>query len=236
MIAFVFPPFRHSLKKLFIVLAASLLAISAHTAIGQTRYVTDQLQAQVRAGTGLDYKITTFLTSGTEVTVLDADAGNGYSKIKSGDVSGFILTRLLSDNPIPREQLRQALENIKPLQDENQSLKTQMSDIKQQMSVIEDENVELMATNGQLKSSLERLQKTSENAVAIDQRNRVLEEENRALHNEIGLIRQENNSLKDNTQQKWFLLGALIAFAGLIVGLILPKLKLRPDQRYSNQL
>ncbi len=202
----------------------------------QTQYVTDQLDAQLRAGTGNEYKIIAFLRSGRSVQILKSNAGNGYSQIKVGNTSGYILTRHLSTEPSPKERLEKALARIEPLKSENDQLKAQLTEMKSTLKQTQAQNKELIATNDQVKQTLARIQKTSANAVAIDTENKELKEVNIKLENELEITRQKNLSLKTNSDQVWFMYGGFIALLGLILGLLIPRLKLRPDQRWSNQL
>lgn len=227
---------RPLLTQMIFMITALIVVSMMQLAQAQTRYVTDQLQALLRAGTGTEYRIITLLTSGTQVEVLDANAGNGYSRVRAGNRTGYILTRELSDEPSPRDRLEAALARVEPLQTENENLKSQLDELQSELTQTQNQNDELTATNGQLKASLERLQRTSDNAVKIDQRNRALEEENRTLKSDLEIIRQENNALQNNTRQRWLLTGGFIAFIGLLAGLIIPKLRMRPDNRWSNQL
>jgi SH3 domain protein len=41
------------------------------------------------------------------------------------------------------------------------------------------------------------------------------------------VLRAEVSEIKRNTQRDWFLIGAGVLFGGILLGLILPRLKLR---------
>ena len=49
----------------------------------------------------------------------------------------------------------------------------------------------------------------------------------RSLEKELQLIQQENQSLKDRSQREWFIAGAGVLLGGMLLGLIIPKLRWR---------
>ena len=44
----------------------------------------------------------------------------------------------------------------------------------------------------------------------------------------------ENNALKDNSTRSWFLIGAAVLFAGILLGIILPRLKVRKKDSWGS--
>ena len=66
----------------------------------QTRYITDTNYVPLRTGPGNEYRIIhRGLKTGTALVVLEDDAGNGFSRVLSGEQEGFIPTQYLMDDP-----------------------------------------------------------------------------------------------------------------------------------------
>jgi len=53
------------------------------------------------------------------------------------------------------------------------------------------------------------------------------------MSDELTVIKQENQVLKDRSRRNWFLAGALVVIIGMIIGLIIPKLKFRKKDSWS---
>jgi SH3 domain protein len=67
-----------------------------------------------------------------------------------------------------------------------------------------------------------------------------LERDNEKLRNELltnesqtRLLKQELQTLKDDSERKWFITGAAILFGGIILGLILPNLRGKPQRKQN---
>ena len=63
--------------------------------------------------------------------------------------------------------------------------------------------------------------------ILLDKQNRELKQQNVSLEKELQLIQQENQVLKDRSQREWFIAGAGVLLGGMLLGLILPKLRWR---------
>ena len=199
------------------------------------RYISDELEIPLRAGTSTRYKILRMLPSGTPLTVLDSDADSGYSKVRlQGGAEGFVLTRYLMDTPSARTQLEAALQTVQPLQEENAQLKQQLLELNTNQQRLVGEYDKLRSANQRLNQDLAQIRKTAANALAIDERNKVLERQTVELERSLQIVQQENQALRDNSNQTWFLYGAGVILSGILIGLILPKLRLRQHNRWGD--
>ena len=67
-----------------------LVMLISGTALGQTRYVSDQLEVTLRTGPSTRNAIVRILTSGAQVEVLESDAESGYSRVQAGQSEGWV--------------------------------------------------------------------------------------------------------------------------------------------------
>ena len=53
------------------------------------------------------------------------------------------------------------------------------------------------------------------------------------MQRELQIVQQENQSLADRSNRDWFLLGAGVLVSGVLVGLILPRLRVQRRSRWG---
>ena len=216
---------------LFVVAPILLPGISAAQT---TRYVSDELEITMRNGQGLDFGIRKMLKSGTELAVLENDP-SGYSKVRTNDgVEGWVLSRYLVNNPSARDQLAEKEQRIANLELEITGYKEEIEQLSSQTSEADNQNMSLKETAQRLSKELDDLRRTASNAVALENENRQLKERLQQIDHEIQSIVIENNTLKDNDAKNWFLIGAAVLFGGMIIGLILPSLRMRKKSSWGN--
>jgi len=202
-----------------------LLAVEA-LAAGSTRYVNDELIITLRAGQGSEYKILKSLPSGTRLELLEEGDGTDFSKVRTeAGTEGWVRSWYLSEIPTAKLLLADAIRKAEALEAENKTLRASSSssnktnkDLAQQLGQFKADNATLLKENSQLKDVASR---------PIE-----LESENRRLTAEISRIKQENNTfadenskLRQSSVQKWFMAGSGVLIAGIIFGLILPRLR-----------
>jgi SH3 domain protein len=54
-----------------------------------------------------------------------------------------------------------------------------------------------------------------------------------SLERQLQTVQQENETLKDRTARDWFMVGAAVILLGIIVGLIIPKIRFRKKSSYD---
>lgn len=210
-----------------LLLIATPVLLPSISAAQTTRYVSDELEITMRNGQGLEFGIRKMLKSGTELTVLETDP-SGYSRVRTSDgVDGWVLSRYLSNSPSARDQLAAKEQRIANLELEITGYKEEIAQLGSQSTEADSQNMSLKETAQRLSKELDDLRRTAANAVALENENRQLKERLQQIDHEIQSIVIENNTLKDNDAKNWFLVGAAVLFGGIILGLILPRLKTR---------
>ena len=54
-----------------------------------------------------------------------------------------------------------------------------------------------------------------------------------SLERQLQTVQQENQSLKDRTARDWFMVGAAVVLLGIIIGLIIPKIRFRKKSSWD---
>ncbi len=213
--------------RLLFCITLALVATLPHTpdADAATRmWVRDWLHVPLRSGPSGNHRIVhKGLRSGSEVTVLQMDAGNSYSLVRTeGGTEGYIPTQYLLPEPIAEIKLARAQALIQKMRENQNPMQSQLTALENDNNALRAQNETLIQAKESAMAELERIKKLSANTVAIDRRNQELLEKNRTLSNRIDELNAENGRLKDESSQEWFKLGAGAIILGVIMGLLLP--------------
>ena len=220
------------MKNIFILVSCFLML--AGNAVAETRYVSDTLEITMRSGKGTNFGITRMLRSGTPVEVLEVDKKSGYTQVrtKSGK-EGWVLSRFLMNGRAARERLATAEKNLAELELENRKLTTAMTTVTEEKSGLEKNLQELEGQSRGVNQELSAIKRTASSALAIDSENKELKGRMVSLERQLQTIQQENEALKDRTARDWFMVGAAVVLLGIIVGLIIPKIRFRKKSSWD---
>lgn len=213
------------------LLVCCLVVGSAHSVVAQSKnveYVSDQLEITLRKGKTNQHQIIRMLRSGAPVEVLEVDKEAGQARVRTADnAEGWVLTRYLSNEPVARTRIAQMEQQVMSLQNENRQLRTDMGQSTQQRNELGSTQKQLLEDNSRLKEELTTIRETAANAITIDNENKQLKEKLFALERDSQVQQQELAALKDRSDRDWFVAGAGVIFAGMIIGLVIPKLRWR---------
>jgi SH3 domain protein len=210
----------------YIAFAGLLILASGHTQAQTVRYVTDNLKLEARQGPSTNHRISHMLSSGTRVTVLEEDAETGYSHVTLDDGSEvWILTRYLMDEPAARSQLADAVENFTREREIARDLASQLETSTQTAEEIEKSKSELARDKKVLQTELAQIKQAAADTLSIKERNESLEKQVEALSSDLDTAQQRNRALKERSERDWFIAGAGVLLGGMILGLVIPKIR-----------
>lgn len=219
---------KRALISFFLVLLFSASAIAQ-----QTQYVSDDLRINMRTGQGDQYRITKILPSGTRLTVLEQSAEGEWARVRTpaGD-EGWVRVQYLQSEPVARDRLAQAQARIAELTSQSRNLGGETSTLRQENQQLSSQLQTARAEVERLSTELDELKRISANAITLNQTNQQLMEERQLLETEIDVLQAENERLSDDSNQTWFLYGAIAVGIGVILTLLLQGLRSR--RRYSD--
>jgi SH3 domain protein len=220
-------------KSIPVVIALVIGLIS--TAQAETRYVSDRLEIQMRTGKGTQFRILRMLPSGTALEILELDKQDGYSRVRtSSGVEGWVLSRYLMQERAARDQLADAEKKLARLELENRKLKASLDDVQEVKGNIDSERGKLVKENRKLSQELEEIRRAASSALAIDAENTQLKSRIVAYERQAQSLQQENAGLKDRTARDWFMVGAGVVILGMIIGLIIPRIRWRKKSSWDS--
>lgn len=209
-----------------LILLLCLCCISQ--ALAETRYVTDKSSITLRKGESTKHKIIRSLPSGEAVQELEIKESSGYSKIQTEDgTTGYVLTRLLQDEPVARDRLAAMEARLTELQQAPDQLATKLTELQGAHEKIRVGYHELSGEKERLEQELASIKHASANVVQITEERSELRKNVADLTRHVANLQQENQDLKNQSTQRWFLIGAGVVTGGILIGLVLPHLRFR---------
>jgi SH3 domain protein len=203
-----------------------LCVASAHINAQTDRYVTDTLRLEARQGPSTNHRISHMLSSGARVTFLEEDPETGYSRVALDDGSEvWILTRYLMDEPAARSQLAEAVEKFTREREIGRDLASQLETLSQTVGEIEKNRSELATDKKLLQAELAQIKQAAADTLTIKERNESLNKQLDALSLDLDAAQQRNRALKERSERDWFIAGAGVLLGGMILGLVIPKIR-----------
>lgn len=207
---------------------ALLMTLLAGAAFARPAYVTDELQVTVRTGESAQHRIVSMVKSGTQVNVVSHNPETGYSKVVlSGGREGYILTRQLLDEPVARDQLAALQAEVAALKTAPDELRDKLTALTREHKALQSAHTELQDIKRETEQELAALQRTSANAVRISNERNDLRKQVAELTRTAEELKAEKRELENNNAQRWFLIGGGVTTGGILIGLILPHLRIR---------
>jgi SH3 domain protein len=208
-----------------LLIVAMLLAPAAGA---ETRYVTDQYDFNLRSGESTRYKILRTLPSGTPLEVLGINTDSGYAKVRTSDgLTGYMLVRYLQEEPGARQQLEAMQQRLTELQQTPDKLAARLSELQREHEALKQENAALLSEKEQAERALAEVRHASANVLRINQERKQLQDQVATLVMQVDGLTQRNLELTNRNKQDWFLIGAGVVVAGILIGIILPNLRLK---------
>ena len=218
--------------------SATLLSFLAYAAIqpvlAQTVWVSDEFEITLRTGPSTNNAIERMLTSGTRLEILETDADSGYTRVRTdAGTEGWVLSRYLMSEPPAREQLQRLTSQLTDANAQGSSLSTQLNAIESQHEAASRQLQSLQEDKAALERELADIRRKSANVLAIDTQNQNLQQQLADAEIKVGILEQENETLASQKDRNWFITGALVLFGGILVGLIVPRIKFQKRSRYD---
>jgi SH3 domain protein len=200
------------------------IAVSAVRA--ETQYVTDRLEATLRAGESNRYKILKMLPSGTPLEVLGVNKTTDYARVRTPEGTlGFVPAAQLQPEPAARDRLAQAEARLKELQQEPDALAARLARLQAEQTDLKTRHDESERQRQRLEQELATIRHASANVLDITNDRERLRIQVAELTRLRADLEQSNRDLKNQTNQRWFLIGSGVLGGGVLLGLILPQLR-----------
>ncbi len=215
--------------------AGLLLALACPLAAAEPAWVSDQFEVMLRSGPSTNNAIQLMVGSGTELEVLERDPDSGYSRVRTqGGTEGWVLTRYLMSEPAARQQLQALAGQLTNAQASGSSLASQLEAIRGEQQEAERRIAALTQEKAALEQQLADIRRTAADVLAIDEQNRRLQQQLTDAEIRVDTLEQQNQTLSGQRDRNWFIAGASVLFAGMLLGIWLPRIRWRKRSRYDS--
>ena len=220
--------------KTYLTITVVLLLALAPIVHAESAWVTDQFEITLRSGPSTNNQILLMVDSGTQLEVLERDSESGYSQVRTqGGTEGWVLSRYLMNERSAREQLESLTGQLTNAASRGTSLESQLQAIRGEYDTANNRIETLEREKSAVEQELAEIKRTAANVLAIDEQNKTLTEQLTAAQIRADTLEQENRALSGQTTRYWFLAGALVLFAGMVLGIWLPKIRWQRRSRYD---
>ncbi len=218
------------------IFALFLLAILIPAlVIAEAAYVSDEFEITMRSGPSTQNAILRMLPSGATVEVLETNTESGYSRVNTASgAEGYVLSRYLMDQPAARDQLAGMRQQVSNLRQRNQELNARLGQATASRDELRQERDGLLRSNQGKDTELADIRRVSANALDLNSQNQELQTGVQTMNHRIQAQTSEIQELKDRKNRDWFLAGAAVLIGGILLGLILPKLRVRRRSSWSD--
>ena len=206
------------------VLIVIVAAISS-PAQAKTAYISDEVKVAMRSGASNGHRILKFLRSGTAFTVLGTSDDEKFIEIELSDgKTGWVATENVMDIPSARERLVSANNKLSQVRQENKDLKSTIAKLRAEGKQLKSEVNTLQNERTRLSNSLDDLKITAANPLALSKKNTQLKNDLSKAEATVAKLDKDNQQLRSNVAQEWFMIGGAVSLGSLIVGLILTRI------------
>lgn len=200
----------------------------------ETSWVSDQFEITMRSGPSTENAIILMLPSGTALEVLERDEESGYARVQtSSGRDGWVLIRYLMRQPPARQQVADLSEQLSRARSRGDSLSGQFEAVKQQQEDTAAQLRSLQEKNDALTSELQDVRRISADVLAINEDNQALRQRLSDSEIKLNMLEEENHALRSRQNRDWFVAGAAVLFVGMLMGLVIPRIRLRRRSRYD---
>lgn len=220
-------------------LTTSVLTIAlfllASAAFAEARYVQDQLEITMRTGESTRNSIIRMLASGDRVELLETNPDSGYSNIRTSDgTEGWVLTRFLMTEPAARQQLASLRVRAATLREEQGRLETELEGMRSENENLRSQLGDMEERYRQASRELAEIRRAAADVLAVNENNKQLSQQITDVGQELDAMKAEAELLQRDTTRSWFMTGAGVAFGGLLLGLLIPRLRWRKNSSWGS--
>ncbi len=209
-------------KTFIIILTLWVSAVSAESFV----FITDTVDLPMRSQSKIannPSNIIRMLPSGTKLEFLSTTE-TGWTQVKFENDTGWIISRYLTNNEPAMVQLKK----LKRTHTANKLLITKQKltnkKMQEEIKELKVSNTKLSIQSSKSKAEKEHIEQVYKDALKIEHLNEKLNSEIMQLKTEIQLLRNNDTAAKEASSRNWFIVGAIILFIGILIGVIFPKL------------
>jgi len=180
----------------------------------ESRYISDKLYVSLRESADENSAVVASnLPSGTQLTFIEEDKANGYSKVTtSSGKEGWLKTRYLQKSPTAALKVASLEKQL------SEALTKDKGDMQKEL---EANN----ARSNKIEKELAEIKHASANVVKISQQNQELIEKNQLLQSKVDSLEAVSDQKQNDESMTFFIYGGLLVLATLIINMMIDSIK-----------
>ena len=144
-----------------------------------------------------------------------------------------MLTRYLMPELPARIGLRRATADLQKLREQNTELTKELARWRSMSEEVTRSRDGLATSNESLSNELAELKRTAASAIEIRSQNIELSDRLESLKREHARAQQDYTVLRASRERDWFLAGGGVLLGGMIIGLIIPKIRWKKKRSWG---
>ena len=178
-------------------------------------------------------KIIKPLPTGTPLTVIITNAGKAHSQVRTKDgLVGYVLTRFISLNEPAKVRVSRLEQQLQSLQENPEKLESKYLDLQKSYDRLSQKLRTLVDNKEETETRYEKLKTASGNTAVLSARATELETKVEQLVLQLDDMRIQNETLKDSSEKKSWVIGGSIMLFGVFFGAILTVLSSRKKRNW----
>ena len=196
------------------------------------RWISDQFEVTLRTGKSTKQSIIRLLPSSTKVTVLEQDDELGYTRVRtSNGTEGWVLTRYLISSQTAQLQLSGLQTRLRKSEETERQLQVRIRVLLRKQTDLQSQLGRTETSSRRLQQQLDEIRKLSSDTIQLYDQNEQLKQKLIDTEQRINELESVNRKLSDSSNREWFIVGAAVVIIGLILGLIIPRMRWHKKSR-----
>ena len=199
------------------------------------KYVSDQMVIQLRTGPGSNYKIMRSLVSGTALELLANS--EQYSRVRTSDgLEGWVLSQFLQNEPTYKQQYIKTKDQISLLENQITQLKKEQESLQLTNKNLSNAKNQWESDKKKLLEETEHLRDVAAKPLELSDENASLSKKAQSQEERLNNLMDQIRELRDQTNKQWFLTGAGVILAGMLIGILIPKMRRHRHSDWASNL
>ncbi len=210
-------------------------SVSAQEGSGENRWVTDSFEITMRNGKGKRQAIVRMLRSGTKIELLEIDPEAGYSRVRTASgAEGWVLNRYLLKRPPARVSMPEVEARLRTSESKRKELANQLRTLGKERDQLKRQLNNVESSGKGLQKELDDVRRLSANVIQVDSQNKSLRQTLAETQATVEKLQVDNKRLASRANREWFIIGALVVIFGMLIGLILPRIRWRRKSSWGD--
>lgn len=186
-----------------------------------THYISDSIKVPLRRGAGNEFRIIRMLEAASPIKVLEVGDSN-WSRVEyihnDNVLEGWVNKIAIQNDTPAKILLAEQTARFNRLNAQHKSLQSEHNELKERAKISSQELETIKQKKFELDKEFDHLTNISGSAIEMDQQNQEMRRLISDLESQNVIMREQIARAEDTVNRQWFLAGAGVLLAGLLLG------------------